>query len=471
MKTTLAALAATALAALGSPASAQTDIRPDQQAFRALYKELVETNTTLSVGDCTLAASRMAARLKAAGFPESELHPFVADGHPKEGGLVAVYPGRDPKAKAILLLAHIDVVEARREDWTRDPFTLIEENGYFYARGTSDNKAPAAIFTDALIRFRQEGYHPRRTVKLALTCGEESAGAFNGARYLAQTQRDLIDAQFALNEGGGGREDGQGKAVWLNLLVGEKFPQSFQFEVTNPGGHSARPVRNNAITHLALGVAKLAPDTFPVALNDTTRAYFDRLGKAIGGETGAAMVALAKDQTNHAAEEIVARDANANGMMRTTCVPTLLDAGHADNALPQRARATVNCRILPGTSVAQVKAALEDLVADPEIKITLLATRSEPPKGMVLDPAVLAPAEKLAADMFPGVPGIPYMFPAASDAAFLAPVGIPTYGVPGILGDVDGNGVHGLNERVRVSSLYKGRDYIDRLVKLYADAP
>ena len=471
MKTSMAALAAIALAATGGPASAQPPPRPDQQAFRALYKELVETNTEFSSGDCTVAAARMAARLKAAGFTDADLHPFSVPDHPKEGGLVAVYPGRDPKAKAILLLAHIDVVEAKREDWARDPFTLIEENGYFYARGASDDKAQAAVYTDTLIRFRQEGFHPRRTVKLALTCGEESVGVFNGAQYLAKNQRDLIDAQFALNEGGGGREDDQGKPSWLVLQVGEKLPQSFQFEVTNPGGHSARPVRDNAITHLALGVAKLAPDTFPVALNDTTRAYFDRLGKAIGGETGAAMVALAKDQTDRAAEAIVARDANANGMMRTTCVPTMLNAGHAENALPQRARATVNCRILPGISVEEIRVQLEKLVADPEIKITPMAARSDPSKGMVLDPAVLGPAEKLAAEMFPGTPLIPSMSPGATDAAFMAPAGIPTYGVPGVLGDVDGNGVHGLNERIRVSSLYRGRDYIYRLVRIYAEGP
>lgn len=467
----LAALAALIATAQGPQAFAQAAPRPDQLAFRALYKELVETNTQFSSGDCTVAAARMAARLKAAGFADSDLHPFSVPDHPKEGGLVAIYPGRDPMAKAILLLAHIDVVEAKREDWTRDPFTLVEENGYFYARGALDDKAQAAIYTDTLIRFRQEGFHPRRTVKLALTCGEESVGVFNGAQYLAKNQRDLIDAQFALNEGGGGREDGQGKPSWLTLQVGEKLPQSFQFEVTNPGGHSSRPVRNNAITHLALAVAKLAPDTFPVALNDTTRAYFDRLGRAIGGETGAAMVALAKNQTDHAAEEIVARDASANGMMRTTCVPTMLNAGHAENALPQRARGTVNCRILPGTSVEEIRLALEKLVADPEVKITPMAARSEPSKGMMLDAAVLGPAEKLAAEMFPGTPVIPSMSPAGTDAAFMAPAGIPTYGVPGILSDVDGNGVHGLNERIRVSSLYKGRDYIYRLVKLYAEGP
>jgi acetylornithine deacetylase/succinyl-diaminopimelate desuccinylase-like protein len=468
MKTSVVVVALLAL--LAGPARAQT-LRPDQQAYLGLYKELVETNTTLSSGDCTLAAARMAARLKAAGFPDADLHPFTAPDHPKEGGLVVIYPGKDANAKAVLLLAHIDVVEAKREDWTRDPFTLVEEGGYLYARGASDDKSQASIYTDALIRFRQEGFRPRRTVKLALTCGEESAGAFNGAEYLAKNQRALIDAAFALNEGGGGREDAQGKPSWLTLQVGEKLPQSYRLEVTNPGGHSARPVPNNAIVHLAKAVIKLAPDTFPVTLTDVTRAYFDRLGKALGGETGGAMVALAKNPADHAAEVIVARDANANGMMRTTCVPTMLDAGHAENALPQRARAVVNCRIMPGVSVEEMRQTLEKLVADPEVKITPMARRSDPSKAMQLDPAVVGPAEKLAAELFPGTPFVPSMSPGATDAAFLGPVGIPTYGVPGILGDADGNGVHGLNERIRAASLLRGRDYIYRLIKLYADAP
>ena len=469
MKRPLAAVVL--LAVLAGSVHAQTALRPDQQAYLGLYKELVETNTTLSSGNCTLAAARMAARLKAAGFPDADLHPFAAPDHPKEGGLVAIYPGADPKAKAILLLAHIDVVEAKREDWARDPFTLVEEGGYLYARGASDDKSQASIYTDALIRFRQEGFRPRRTVKLALTCGEESAGAFNGAEYLVKTERALIDAGFALNEGGGGREDAQGKPTWLTIQVGEKLPQSYRFEVTNPGGHSARPRPDNAIVELARAVTKLAPDTFPVTLTATTQAYFDRLGKAIGGETGAAMVALARNPQDRAAEAIVARDANANGMMRTTCVPTMLDAGHAENALPQRARAVVNCRLMPGLSVEEMRQMLVKLVDDPQVSITPMARRSDPSKAMDLDPAVVGPAETLAAEMFPGTPLIPSMSPGATDSAFLGPAGIPAYGVPGILGDVDGNGVHGLNERIRSASLLRGRDYIYRLVKIYADAP
>src|SRR3569833_208054 len=231
-----------------APAVAQV-LRPDQQRFRALYKELIETNTTLSAGDCTLAARKMAAHLKTAGYADADLHNFTAPGHPKEGGLGAVLRGSDPKAKAILLVGHLDVVEAKRADWTRDPFTLIEEKGFFYARGAADMKAQDAAWVDTLVRLKEEGFKPRRSIKMALTCGEESATAFNGANYLATHQHGLIDAEFALNEGGGGRLDADGKRLALTVQAAEKFPQSYQLEVTNPGGQNSRQVTNNAIYH------------------------------------------------------------------------------------------------------------------------------------------------------------------------------------------------------------------------------
>src|SRR6202011_5243535 len=234
---------AAAIVSLSALAAPPQDTPAGERRFRELYKELVETNTTLSSGSCTLAAERMAARLRAAGFPDSDLHPFAAPDHPKEGGLVAFYPGRDKKLKAILLLAHIDVVEARREDWTRDPFKLVEENGFFYARGSFDDKAEAAIWVDTLVRYRHESFKPRRTLKLALTCGEETAGAFNGAQWLAQNQKDLIDSEFAINEGAWGELDAQGNRVALQVEAGEKFAQNYRLEVVNRGGHSSRPLK------------------------------------------------------------------------------------------------------------------------------------------------------------------------------------------------------------------------------------
>ena len=281
------------LALLATAPGASGETSPAEQRFRDIYRELIETNTTQSAGSCTLAAERMAARLKAGGIPESDLHLFVAPGFPLDGGLVAVYPGRDPKARAVLLLAHLDVVEAKREDWTRDPFTLVEENGEFYARGSSDDKAEAAIWVDTLLRFRDEGYRPRRTVKVALTCGEESGGRLNGARWLVENRRELIDADIALNEGGGGELDARGHQVVVTVEAGEKTAQSFRLEITNPGGHSSRPVKDNAIYRMAGALKRIEAYEFPAEFNDANRAYFSGMAKiqAARGEseTAAAM--------------------------------------------------------------------------------------------------------------------------------------------------------------------------------------
>src|SRR5450432_4707375 len=279
MKSVLTAAATAALMLLCLPLAAAPS--QDEAQFRGLYKELVETNTTLSAGNCTLAAERMAARLKAARFADSELHIFTAPGHPQEGGLVAVYPGRDPKLKAILLLAHIDVVEAKREDWARDPFTLVEENGYFYARGASDDKAMAAVFTDSLIRYKQEGFKPRRDIKLALTCGEETAGAglFDSVRWLVKTKPEVLSAAFAINEGAEGELDKNGKPVALQIQAGEKVYQDFALEAADVGGHSSHPTKNNPIARLSVALAKLNAYNFPIALNQATRGYFEAEAK------------------------------------------------------------------------------------------------------------------------------------------------------------------------------------------------
>lgn len=463
-------LAPFAIAALLAAAPVAAQPAPDEAAFRATYKELVETNTTLSAGSCTLAAERMAARLKAAGFPDSDLHLIVEPARPKEGNLVAMLPGSDPKAKAILLLAHIDVVEADRADWARDPFTLVEEGGFFYARGASDDKAQAAIWVDTLARFKREGFRPKRTIKMALTCGEETAGAFNGAQYLAAEKRDLIDAEFALNEGAGGLLDESGKPIVLNIQAGEKFPQNYRLEVTNPGGHSSRPVRENAIYRLADALVRIRAHDFPVQSNEATRGYFGAMAKLLPGPSSAAMAAFAADPADQAAAATLAAAEPAwNAILRTTCVATLLEAGHATNALPQRARANVNCRIFPGTSVEQVRQALEAVVADPQVKITTLETRSAISPPPPLTERVLGPARKVAAEIFPGVPLVPVMAAGGTDAAFLTPAGIPTYGLSGLFADKEGSHAHGLDERIRVKSLMDGRAFLYRLVKLYSN--
>jgi acetylornithine deacetylase/succinyl-diaminopimelate desuccinylase-like protein len=442
--------------------------------FRELYKELIETNTALSNGSCTLAAERMAARLKAAGFADADLHPFAAPDHPKEGGLVAFYPGRDPKLKALLLLAHIDVVEARREDWTRDPFKLVEENGTFYARGVFDDKAEAAIWVDTLIRYKQENYRPRRTIKLALTCGEETAGAFNGAQWLVENQRELIDAAFAVNEGAFGELDADGRKVALEIQAGEKTAQNFRLEVTNPGGHSSRPLKDNAIYRLAAALTRIEGYEFPAQFTDGNRAYFSgmaRIQAAKGNaDVAGAMSALVKNPDDAAAIALVStKDPSWRATLRTTCVATMLDAGHATNALPQRARANINCRIFPGVAQEAVRSKLEELVADPQVVVSTLETRGPSSPPPPLTPQILAPMEKLAAEFFPGVPVLPILQPGATDGEFLNAAGIPTYGIEPLFAGPDLGHIHGLNEYISVKSLLDCRDFLYRLIKIYAD--
>jgi len=437
--------------------------------FRETYKELVETNTTLSAGDCTLAATRMAARLKAAGYADQDVRVFVPDGHPKEGGLLAVLRGSDPTAKAILMLAHVDVVEAKREDWTRDPFVLVEEGGYFYARGVSDDKAQAAIWVDNLVRYREEGYRPRRSIKLALTCGEETNSALNGAGWLATHEREAIDAEFALNEGAAGALDAQGRKVALHVLAAEKTSQNYMLEATNAGGHSSRPVADNAIYHLVRAVDRISRYEFPVQLNGANRAYFLGMSKIVGGEAGAAMEAVLRNPADAAAVAVLDRNTDWHAMLRTTCVATMLSAGHATNALPQRARANINCRIFPGVPREQVQADLARIVADPAIQVTIPEVRGPLAAPAPLTDRILKPVRKVADEMWPGVPIVPVMEPGATDAQFFNPAGIPTYGVSGIFEDDDLGHIHGLNERVRVESVYAGRAFLYRLVKLYAE--
>jgi acetylornithine deacetylase/succinyl-diaminopimelate desuccinylase-like protein len=456
--------------ATGAAAQGTPPLRPDQVQFRALYKELVETNTTLSSGSCTLAAERMAARLKAAGYTDDQVTLFATPEHPKDGGVVAVLPGTSKTAKPMLLLAHLDVVEAKREDWTRDPFTLVEEDGRFYARGASDDKSMAAIWTDAMIRFRTTGYKPKRTIKMALTCGEETTYAFNGAEWLAKNRPELISAAFALNEGGGGVTDGKGKLAEMGWQVGEKSVENFRIETTNPGGHSSIPVKDNAIYELADALVKIRGYTFPLQLSDTTRTYFARTGPTRDDELGRAMTAIAKDPNDKAAEAVLSADRTMNSTLRTTCVATLLDGGHANNALPQRAGANINCRVFPGTSGERTQATLQELLG-PNVKITRAMPIRPAAMAPPLDPKITAPADKLAARYFPGIPMIPAMSTGGTDAVFLASLGIPVYGVPGLWGDPDGNGVHGLNEYIEAKSLYTGRDFLTDLVKVYADNP
>ena len=464
------ALAACATSPGATTAAASSDPRAGEPEFRALYKELVETNTTFSEGSCTLASERMKARLLAAGYPESDLHILVnpKPNRPQDGNLIAILPGTNPAKKAILLMAHIDVVEAKREDWVRDPFKLTEEDGYFFARGASDDKAMAAIFTDSMIRFKREGYKPERTIKMMLNCGEESPNEFVGAKYIVENHLDLISAEFALNEGAGGRIDPEtGKYVFNGVQAGEKLYQDFSLEVTNPGGHSSRPVPDNAIYRLGAALAKVESIQFPIEFNDATRGFFRRMGDLTPGQEGQDMRDAA-DGENAAAIRRLMLNPGYNALFHTTCIATQLNAGHAPNALPQRATANVNCRIFPGRTQADIKTQLETAINDPNVKVTMRSEPETPGAPPRLTPEILGPIEKITEQLFPGVPVVPAMATGATDGRFTTPAGIPTYGVSGIFADPNLSGTHGLNERVGVKQLYDGRVFLHLLVKEYA---
>lgn len=444
------------------------ELTPVQKQMREIYQELVETNTTNSSGSCTVAANKMAKRLKAAGYKDADLHLIVPPGGPTKGNLVARIKG-DGSKKPLLLLAHIDVVEANRADWVRDPFKLIEEDGMFYARGSSDDKAMAASFVANMIRYKKEKLAPKRDVVMALTCDEEMVPSkFDGAEYLFNHHRALIDAEIALNEGGSGLLDKDGKPVRHGIQAGEKIYQSFQLEVTNPGGHSSAPYRDNAIYHLAEGLSRLGQFAFPFKLSPVTRAYYERMATVEQGQVAADMKAILGDPPDAAAlERLYAVSPVHNSTVRTTCVATKVDAGHADNALPQRARATVNCRILPDEQVDDVQATLQRVVADDKIKITRIGEGLSAPMPP-LTPALMKAVEEISNDMWPGVPVIPTMSTGGTDGRFLNSGGIWTYGISGMFAGPEGSGAHGLNEHIRVKSLYDGQEYLYRLGKRLA---
>ncbi|OQW73121.1 MAG: peptidase M20 [Proteobacteria bacterium ST_bin14] len=441
--------------------------RPDQAKFREIYKELVETNTTHSTGDCTLAATRMAARLKAAGFADADLNVFAPENLPLDGGLIATFAGSDPKLGSVMLLAHLDVVEAKREDWTRDPFTLIEDDGWFYARGAADDKAQAAIWTDAMARLKASGAKPKRTIKLLLSCGEESGARINDIRWLIEKHPDWIKANFALNEGGGGSLKPDGTPLALIFQAGEKVSQNFKVEAVNRGGHSSVPRPDNAIYALSTAMNRIGAYEFPIRMSEITRASFTALGKMTPGPMGEAMLKLVADPTDKAADAIVSKDPRFHSLLRTTCVATQIEGGHAINALPQRAFANINCRMFPTDTPADVGAQLKAAIGDAPATIVAV-----PPVNPVNAPPPLAgevydKAAALAKQHFPGVPIVPSMSTGATDARFLIAAGVPTYGVPGLLSDGSSN-AHGLNERISVKWLMTGRDYLFDLVKAYA---
>ena len=438
---------------------------PDQQLAREIYKEMIEVQSGFTTGATTPIAQAVAARLKAAGFPEADI--FVGGAIPTKANVVARYRGTGA-ARPVLLLAHTDVVEAKREDWTVDPFKFLEKDGYFYGRGTSDDKAQAALWVANLIRYQREGFRPDRDLILALTADEEGGGPYNGVDWLLKTHRSLIDAEYALNEGARG-DLVNGQRISNNVSLAEKTFVNLRLEVRNKGGHSARPVPDNAIYHLAGALTKLAAFGFPMKLNDVTRAYFAQMAKVEKGPLAADMARAAQGDTG-AMQRLAAASPPLNATLRTTCVATLLEGGHATNALPQLAAANVNCRLLPEDKVEDVVVALNRLFADDQVKITIAANEGASPVSP-LRPDVMKAIERVTDTMWPGVLTVPQMSVGGTDGRYLRIAGIPTYGVQGFFQDRDDARAHGRDERMLVQSFYEGQTFLYEVVKILAKKP
>jgi len=459
-KTVLAAFVCLAFAIFSS---AQVD-DSTRQLSHDIFKELIEINTTDSVGSTTLAAQAMAKRLLDAGLPPSDVQ--VLGPNARKGNMVARLHGTGAK-KPILFICHTDVVEARREDWTLDPFTFTEKEGYFYGRGTEDIKEGDAILVTTFIRLKKEGYKPNRDLILALTADEEG-GASNGVNWLLQNHRDLIDAEYILNPDAGDFESDRGKRLLVGIQASEKLYTDFTLEVHNRGGHSSLPTPDNAIYELADGLARLERYQFPFELNEVTRAYFAKEADIVGGQEGADMKAILQGPPDEAAIERLSKTPFYNSRFRTTCVATRLEAGHANNALPGFARANVNCRIFPGHPPEEIRQQLIKVLAEPAIAVTQvessgLGPRANPPSP--LRPDVMGALEKVVNEMWPGVPVIPVMDAGASDGAISRAAGIPTYGVPGVFIDINDDRSHGRDERLPAASFYEGVDFYYRFIK------
>jgi acetylornithine deacetylase/succinyl-diaminopimelate desuccinylase-like protein len=435
----------------------------DRQLAREIFKEMVEVRSGYSTGSTTPVAEAVAARLRAAGFPDADI--FVGGASPKKANLVVRYHGSGAR-RPLLLLAHTDVVEANREDWSTDPFQFIEKDGYFYGRGTADDKAQAAVWIANLIRYKREGYKPARDIIVALTADEEGGGPYNGVMWLLKNKRDLIDAELCLNEGGGGVMVG-GTKIANNIQVSEKSYADFKFEVHNRGGHSSVPMPDNAIYRLATALERLSRYSFPLKTDEVTRAYFREMAKVEEGSFRGDLTKIV-DGSGEVAREAMQRVAYAsprwNSMLRTTCVATELAGGHALNALPQLATANVNCRIFPGDSIESVQKALRQAVADDQVAIQVQGDVAVGPASP-MRPDVLKTVARWSDTLWPGVLTIPVMSTGATDGRYLRVGGIPTYGVSGFFGDRDDVRAHGRDERMNANAFYEGQNFLYEVVK------
>ncbi len=455
-------------ALFATTAAAQDRAMPpeaERQLARAIYKEMVEIKSGFTTGATTPVAQAAARRLRAAGFPAKDI--FVGGAIPTKANLVVRYHGTG-RQRPLLLLAHIDVVEAKREDWSMDPFTLTEKDGYFYGRGTGDDKSQAAVWIANLIRYKREAFTPDRDIIVALTADEEGGGPYSGIEWLLKNHRDLIDAEYCLNEGGWG-ESVEGVRLSNDLQVAEKYVVNFRFEVKNKGGHSSLPVADNAIYHLSGALDRLSRFGFPLKINDVSRAYFRAMSGIEKGPIHSDLALVAGGDS--AAMSRVAAGATAwNATLRTTCVATQLEGGHAINALPQLAAAMVNCRVLPEDGVDYVTATLKRVVADTAVSIAVIGTpHNAPASPMRAD--LMSTVSSVTNALWPGVPTVPMMVMGATDGLYLRVAGIPTYGIQGFFYDRNDIRFHGRDERLKVQSFYEGQTFLYELVKRLAGAP
>ena len=448
-----------AIVPLACLAASKMPPEADRQLAHDIFKEIIEIKSGFTTGATTPVVEAIAKRLRAAGFSDSDM--FIGGAIPKKANLVVRYRGTG-KRKPLLLLAHTDVVEAKREDWSMDPFTFLEKDGYYYGRGSSDDKAQVTVWVENLIRYKREGFRPDRDLIVALTADEEGGGPYNGVDWLIKNHRDLIDAEFALNEGGRGSMV-DGKRISNDMQAAEKWYLDVRLEVRNKGGHSSLPVPDNAIYHLAGALVRLSQFAFPMKVTDVTRAYFAGMAKI--DTTGAkADLAAASTGDKEAMKRIAAASPAWNSMLRTTCVATMLEGGHATNALPQLAAANVNCRVQPDDSLDYVLGELKKVVADDQVKISI-GNQEENSPASALRPDLMRAMAKISDSMWPGVIVLPTMSTGATDGRSLRATGIPTYGVQGFFYERDDVRAHGRDERIGVRSFYEGQQFLYELVK------
>lgn len=460
---------------LSFAAQAQIDATT-RQLSHDIFQQLIEINSTDSVGSVTAAADAMRQRFLDAGFPPQDI--YLGGPNDRKKNIVVRLHGAG-KHKPVLLIGHLDVVEARPEDWTTDPFQFVEKDGFYYGRGTQDMKGGDAVMVTTLIRMKKEGFQPDRDIILAMTADEEG-GKSNGVDWLIKNHRDLVDAEFVLNHDGGGVETNHGKPILVSVDATEKLYADYRLLATNPGGHSSLPRPDNAIYHLAEGLSRLAHYQFAFELNDVTRAYYQRMSKISTGQRAQDMKAILQTPPDQAAIARLSEDPHDNSTLHTTCVATRLDAGHANNALPQRAQANVNCRIVPGHDAEEIRRELERVLTDPKIEVKYVGAIGEvtdrgsaqqayaPP---ALRPEVFQTLDKIAATMWPGAPVIPTMATGASDGVYTNAVGMPTYGVSGLALDRNDVRAHGKDERLGVESFYAGVDFFYQFLKAVTSQP